>query len=39
MSLLFSVLIGGHGSEDVPETKQHRLSPKKSVRISSENLY
>lgn len=39
MSLLFFVLFDGHGNEDVSETKQHRLSPKKSVRISSENLY
>lgn len=39
MNLLFSVLIGDHGSEDVSETKQHRLSPEKSARISSENLY
>lgn len=34
-----SVLLDGHGNEDVSETKLHRLSLKKCVEISVENLY
>lgn len=34
-----SVLLDDHGKEDVSETKQHRLSLKKSVKIRVENPY
>lgn len=34
-----SVLLDDHGKEDVSETKQRRLSLKKSVKGRVENLY
>lgn len=33
-----SVLFDGHDNEDVSEAKQHRMSLKKFVNISVENL-